>query len=90
MAKFACTSPSTVISDRLALKIRTASRTFLEFGSLVEPKLEYDSIAIVGLIPNRRIESAVSSAISANCSALGFTFMVVSAIKTGPFGVIIT
>ena len=80
-AKFAWSSPSTIIPGYFCCKIATASLTFCAAGSLEDPKLENESKAIRGFTLNCCTAHAVSTVISARSSGEGLTLTVVSAGK---------
>ena len=52
-AKSACIGPSTAIPGKKRCIIFTALLTFWASSFFDEPKLEYDSMATLGLIPNK-------------------------------------
>ena len=83
MAVSACISPSTSRSGRLARRISTARRTFSLSGVRALPKFENESIAIRGVTLNVWATAAALAAISASCSAVGFTLTVASLKKYG-------
>ena len=75
----ACISPSIIRSGAFCLTISVARAIFSDSGIRADPKLENDSMAIRGWILKACATLAAPMAISANCSAVGLTFTVVSA-----------
>ena len=69
----------------MALRISArAWRILRALGELLAPKLECDSSATFGTRPKPATAVAASAVISASCSAVGSTFMCVSARKMAP------
>ncbi len=77
----ACISPSIMSPGAFFRTISTALLTFSARGWAVPPKLEKDSIAILGSTSKRLAVSAASRAISARSSESGSMLTVVSARK---------
>jgi hypothetical protein len=66
--------PSTNSSGARSCTRAVASRTRSTSSPLPDAPVEYESIAIRGSTPNCRAVRAEEIAISASCSALGWTF----------------
>ena len=66
-----CISPSTSRPGSSALISARAAFIFVACGCVLEPKLECDSSATLGVMPKRRISSAARRVISAICAAVG-------------------
>ena len=69
-----CISPSISRSGSCAFTSASARRIFAADGWSLVPKLECESSATFGTMPNRRISSAASRVISAISSAVGSAF----------------